>query len=136
MTALLQPAHAARTKHAMQHSRISGLEAASIMRRKWRYSCSDVNFCMRDRVLAAGSYADAARGAHDQDWGDGPRAPQVHDAEFSVAVASPEEAARAAEERRQEEEEAAMQDEVPFWAPFASAYPPAGLQPSKDHKCM
>ena len=57
----------------------------------------------------------------------------MHDAEFSVSVASPEEAARAAEERRLEEEEATMQDEVGFLAPIcvsASCRHPAGLQPN------
>ena len=45
----------------------------------------------------------------------------MHDAEFSVSVASPEEAARAAEERWLEEEEAAMQEEVRRCAVYVSA---------------
>ena len=48
-----------------------------------------------------------------QAWQEAPwRGPEVRDAEFSVSVASPEEAARAAEERRLEEEEAVMQQEA------------------------
>ena len=58
-------------------------------------------------------------GAGIQEWRDAPWGSAVHDAEFSVSVATPEEAARAAEERRQENEAAVMQQEVGFMSPDA-----------------
>jgi len=127
---LLVSSHAANRKLAMQQSR-QPHESQHPSNRNVdgaTHAATSPDAQCTEQRLWVGTCADATRGAR-QEWGDGPRGPRVHDAEFSVSVASPEEAVRAAEERRLEEEEAAMQEEVGFLAPpFASAHPAGSLQ--------